>query len=112
MLVDRDILYINTGAPSHTHLHTNTHTPHTHTHTTQRPTVGMLLYCAAELTELFKEHKFVGCVDQTRALVQFLVSCLGPLVGDSTVSCVSSYVRTVCVCITLLSIHLSLYCKV
>ena len=28
----------------------------------------------AELTELFRNHKFVGCVDQTRSLVQYSVS--------------------------------------
>ena len=31
-----------------------------------------LLYLA-ELTELFQNHKFVGCVDQTRALIQHQV---------------------------------------
>ena len=86
---------------THTQTHTHTHTTHihkhTHTHHTHTPhscPLWVCSYCAAELTELFKEHKFVGCVDQTRALVQFLVSCLGPHVGDSTMSCVSSYVRT------------------
>ena len=81
--------HTQTHAYTHTH---HTHTPHTHTHTHSCP-LWVCSYCAAELTELFKEHKFVGCVDQTRALVQFLVSCLGPQVGDSTVSCVSSYIR-------------------
>lgn len=28
----------------------------------------------AELVELFQNHKFVGCVDQTKALVQHQVS--------------------------------------
>ena len=28
---------------------------------------------AVELCSLFREHKFVGCVDQTRALVQYQV---------------------------------------
>jgi len=27
-----------------------------------------------ELTELFRNYKFVGCVDQTRSLVQYSVS--------------------------------------
>lgn len=71
----------------YTHMHT-THTwevlgdhggcravlTHAHAHLHMHGCLlSLCCHCAAELTELFKEHKFVGCVDQTRALVQFLV---------------------------------------
>ena len=68
--------HTHTHARTQTHMCTHARTHHTHTHTPHSCPLWVCSYCAAELTELFKEHKFVGCVDQTRALVQFLVSCL------------------------------------
>ena len=49
----------------------------------------------AELTELFKNYKFVGCVDQTRSLVQYMVChCPLPPMGLYVTVCVSSTDQT------------------
>ena len=45
----------------------------------------------ADLTELFQNHKFVGCVDQTRALIQHQVLHI-----------YTTHICSLCVCVLLI----------
>ena len=63
----------------------------------------------AELTELFKDHKFVGCVDQTKILVQFLVSFTVYTYTHYHVYCIFGFVqlcKEIDVHVSMLEIHM------
>ena len=83
--------HTHTHARTQTHMCTHARTHHTHTHTTQLPTVGVLLLCRR--------------IDRAFQGTQVCWMCR-PNTSPSAVP------GELFVCITLLSIHLSLHCKV